>query len=90
MEVLATQQGHQSQGPLEQRHHVYAFKKIVWEDEAACVRKKCKQNIMQNAMGTCMSAQLQNANDTRQQAYNTAIITQLDWKMQPLLIHKVG
>lgn len=47
--------------------------------------KNCKHNIMQNAMGTCMSEQLQNANDTRQQAYNTANITQLDWKMQQVI-----
>ena len=39
VEVLATQQGHESQGPLGQWHHIYAFKKIVWEDEAACVRQ---------------------------------------------------
>jgi len=32
-----------------------------------------------------MSEQLQNANDTRQQAYNTANITQLDWKMQQVI-----
>jgi len=46
--------------------------------------KTCEQNVMQNARGTCMSKQLQNANDTRQQARKVADMTQQGWMMQQI------
>ena len=47
--------------------------------------KTRKLNIMQNAVGNCTGKQLQNANDIRQQAYETANMTQLDWITQQVM-----